>query len=133
ALGLAVLASLAAARSDSLQAAGSASLAALNGGYRFAFGMGAAFAGAAALIGAIFLRAAPPAEVQPKEASDASGRGPHPPPPARRNPVPPAAALRIRCPMRRHGSAGIARSTRSPPSSTSLRAPHSRRSLPWSR
>ncbi|MBZ5790145.1 DHA2 family efflux MFS transporter permease subunit [Burkholderia contaminans] len=51
ALGLAVLASLAAARTDALAAANAAPLDALNGGYHAAFAFGAAFAAAAALIG----------------------------------------------------------------------------------
>ncbi|MCA8272013.1 DHA2 family efflux MFS transporter permease subunit [Burkholderia sp. AU30280] len=51
ALGLAVLASLAAARTDALAAASAAPLDALNGGYHAAFAFGAAFAAAAALIG----------------------------------------------------------------------------------
>jgi EmrB/QacA subfamily drug resistance transporter len=57
ALGLAVLASLAAARTESLLAAGAASLVALNGGYHAAFAVGAVFAAAAALLGAVLLRA----------------------------------------------------------------------------
>jgi EmrB/QacA subfamily drug resistance transporter len=57
ALGLAVLASLAAARTDSLLASGAASPAALNGGYHVAFMMGAVFAAAAAVLGAVLLRA----------------------------------------------------------------------------
>ncbi len=56
ALGLAVLASLAAARTESLMAAGSASLAALSGGYRVAFLVGALFAAAAAMLGTLLLR-----------------------------------------------------------------------------
>ncbi|PXX39357.1 MULTISPECIES: DHA2 family efflux MFS transporter permease subunit [Burkholderia] len=51
ALGLAVLASLAAAHTDALAAAQAAPLDALNGGYHAAFAFGAAFAAAAALIG----------------------------------------------------------------------------------
>ncbi|MBI2772245.1 MAG: DHA2 family efflux MFS transporter permease subunit [Burkholderiales bacterium] len=54
ALGLAVLASLAAARTGQLSAAGSA--AALNGGYQLAFAAGALFAGAAAVLGGMLLR-----------------------------------------------------------------------------
>ncbi|HLX79055.1 MAG TPA: DHA2 family efflux MFS transporter permease subunit [Burkholderiales bacterium] len=53
ALGLAVLASLAAARSEALLAAGSAIPAALTGGYHAAFGVGALFAAAASLIAAL--------------------------------------------------------------------------------
>ncbi len=56
ALGLAVLASLAAARTDSLHAAGADALQALNGGYHAAFTVGAIFAAAAALIGAAGIR-----------------------------------------------------------------------------
>ncbi len=55
ALGLAVLASLAAARTDSLLAAGEDELAALAGGYHIAFAVGAVFAIAAAAIGAVLL------------------------------------------------------------------------------
>jgi len=50
ALGLAVLASLAASRSDTLEAAGDSALAALNGGYHAAFLVGALFAASAAAI-----------------------------------------------------------------------------------
>jgi len=56
ALGLAVLASLAAARTESLLAAGAVSAAALNGGYHAAFAVGAVFAAAAALLCAVLLR-----------------------------------------------------------------------------
>lgn len=51
ALGLAVLASLAAARTAALQAAGTAVPAALNGGYQWAFVVGAVFAALAAVLG----------------------------------------------------------------------------------
>jgi sugar phosphate permease len=60
ALGLAVLASLAAARTDSLVASGDGALVALNGGYQAAFLVGALFAVAAAVLGAVFLRAGVP-------------------------------------------------------------------------
>ena len=56
ALGLAVLASLAASRTSSLRSAGDGPLAALVGGYHLAFVVGALFAGAAALAGAVLLR-----------------------------------------------------------------------------
>ncbi|HEV8687575.1 MAG TPA: DHA2 family efflux MFS transporter permease subunit [Gaiellaceae bacterium] len=56
ALGLAILASLAASRTDGLRAAGDTSLLALNGGYQAAFFVGALSAGAAAVIGAALLR-----------------------------------------------------------------------------
>ncbi|HEY4299304.1 MAG TPA: MFS transporter, partial [Candidatus Didemnitutus sp.] len=57
ALGLAVLASLAAARTASLGAAGAASAAALSGGYHVAFALGASFAAIAALLSAVLLDA----------------------------------------------------------------------------
>ncbi len=56
ALGLAILASLAASRTDTLLASGDGSLAALTGGYHLAFLVGAAFAVAAAVVGALLLR-----------------------------------------------------------------------------
>jgi EmrB/QacA subfamily drug resistance transporter len=72
ALGLAVLASLAASRTDAL--GGPRNLDALVGGYHLAFVVGAVFAFAAAVIGATFLRPAPmnapeqaPAEQAPVE------------------------------------------------------------------
>src|SRR6266540_5541148 len=55
--GLAVLASLAAARTDRLLALGADSLAALNGGYHIAFAIGAVFAAVASLLSAVLLRA----------------------------------------------------------------------------
>ena len=58
ALGLAVLASLAASRSDSLLASGDNALVALNGGYHVAFLVAAVFAVAAAVVSAVFLRTA---------------------------------------------------------------------------
>jgi EmrB/QacA subfamily drug resistance transporter len=56
ALGLAVLASLAASRTDTLTAAGHGHLSALTGGYHVAFVVGAIFAAAAATIGVTLLR-----------------------------------------------------------------------------
>ena len=56
ALGLAILVSLAASRTDSLRASGDGPLAALNGGYHLAFLVGALFAAAAAVVGAVLLR-----------------------------------------------------------------------------
>ncbi|MEX0851332.1 MAG: DHA2 family efflux MFS transporter permease subunit [Gaiellaceae bacterium] len=56
ALGLAVLASLAASRTDSLLASGDGQLVALAGGYHLAFAVGAVFAGAAAAIGVALMR-----------------------------------------------------------------------------
>ncbi|MCC6223565.1 MAG: MFS transporter [Thermoleophilia bacterium] len=61
ALGLAVLASLAASRTDSLRVAGDGALAALTGGYHLSFLVGAVFAIAAAVVGTALLRAAVPA------------------------------------------------------------------------
>jgi EmrB/QacA subfamily drug resistance transporter len=69
ALGLAVLASLAASRTDSLLDAGDEQLAALAGGYHAAFLVGALFAAGAAVVGAALLRpgtAAAHAEPQPE-------------------------------------------------------------------
>jgi len=56
ALGLAILASLAASRSDSLLTSGASHLTALNGGYQAAFLVGALFAASAAVLGAALLR-----------------------------------------------------------------------------
>src|SRR4051794_24389492 len=56
ALGLAVLASIAASRSHSLRVGGSAELSALTGGYHLAFLVGAAFAATAAVLGGTLLR-----------------------------------------------------------------------------
>jgi hypothetical protein len=71
ALGLAILASLAASRTDSLLGSGDGPLAALNGGYHIAFLVGALFAVAAAVLGSVLLRATaatvPGADYDPKE------------------------------------------------------------------
>ena len=56
ALGLAVLASLAASRTETLTAAGDGRLAALTGGYHAAFLVGALFAATAAVLGGVLLR-----------------------------------------------------------------------------
>lgn len=56
ALGLAILASLAAASTESLLVAGNSHVAALNGGYHMAFLVGALFAGLASALGALLLR-----------------------------------------------------------------------------
>jgi EmrB/QacA subfamily drug resistance transporter len=62
ALGLAVIASLAASRTDTLLASGDAPLAALTGGYHLGFLVGAVLTAAAAVLAAVVLRpAAPPA------------------------------------------------------------------------
>ncbi len=74
ALGLAVLASLAASRTSSLSASGESNLDALVGGYHVAFLVGAIFAIAAAVIGLTLLRvgqqAAAPAEEAPQRARE---------------------------------------------------------------
>ncbi len=69
ALGLAVLASLAASRTETLEAAGSDPVAALNGGYHVALLGGALFAVVAAVVAAVFLRAGEAAQT----ADDAHG------------------------------------------------------------
>jgi hypothetical protein len=75
ALGLAVLASLAASRSDTLLAAGESEAAALTGGYHVAFFVGALFAITAAAIGGLLLRQgayAAQAEHEPQPAVEAA-------------------------------------------------------------
>ena len=69
ALGLAVLASVAVARTESLLGAGTASPAALTGGYQLAFATGAVFAASAALLGAVLLRTKLQAGVRAGEAA----------------------------------------------------------------
>jgi MFS family permease len=73
ALGLAVLASLAASRTDSLSASGDSRLVALTGGYHLAFLVGALFASAAAVLGATLLRAG---EREPAHGHEAAIGGP---------------------------------------------------------
>lgn len=76
ALGLAVLASAAAARTGHLTGTGAQPLAALNGGYQLAFLLGAVFAALAAVLGALLMRtgaAAAPAAAA--DQSTASGQG----------------------------------------------------------
>ncbi len=70
ALGLAVLATLAARHTERLRAAGESSLVALNGGYHLAFLVGAAFTLVAAVIGATVLRAEMQAPAEGDEAMD---------------------------------------------------------------
>ena len=67
ALGLAVLASLAASRTNSLRADGESALVALNGGYHLAFAIGALFALGAGVVAAVFLREAKPAHEAARE------------------------------------------------------------------
>jgi predicted MFS family arabinose efflux permease len=71
ALGLAVLASLAASRTDTLAASGDSPLVALTGGYHAAFLAGAAFAFAAAVIGGALLRAGIPGAAHEEEGATA--------------------------------------------------------------
>jgi len=68
ALGLAILASLAASRTDTLLGSGDDQLTALVGGYHLAFLVGALFAVGGAVIGAVFLRAGVPAAHGAEEA-----------------------------------------------------------------
>jgi EmrB/QacA subfamily drug resistance transporter len=67
ALGLAVLASLAASRTDTLLASGDSQLVALNGGYQAAFLAGAVFAVVGAVLGALFLPSEAPAAMHGAE------------------------------------------------------------------
>jgi len=62
ALGLAVLASIAASRTNTLAAAGHSQLSALTGGYHLAFVIGAVFSLSAAVIGGTLLRVGAPAQ-----------------------------------------------------------------------
>jgi EmrB/QacA subfamily drug resistance transporter len=71
ALGLAVLASVAASRADTLLALGDSQAAALTGGYHLAFAGGALFAAAAAIIAAALLRAAAAPATHPEAEDDA--------------------------------------------------------------
>jgi EmrB/QacA subfamily drug resistance transporter len=73
ALGLAVLASLAASRTNTLKANGEDALTALNGGYHVAFALGAAFALAAGVVAGVLLRESKPAEVHSGEPALAEG------------------------------------------------------------
>jgi MFS family permease len=76
ALGLAVLASIAASRTDTLLADGESTAAALTGGYHVAFFVGALFAGAAAALGGLLLRQGASAGghegVEPEPAAEAA-------------------------------------------------------------
>jgi EmrB/QacA subfamily drug resistance transporter len=72
ALGLAVLASLAASRTNSLTSSGHSHLTALVGGYHLAFLVGAAFAVAAAVLGGALLHEARHAEQQGREEAAAA-------------------------------------------------------------
>jgi EmrB/QacA subfamily drug resistance transporter len=73
ALGLAVLASLAAVRTDRLEAAGEATVAATNGGYHLAFLVGAVFlVGAAALAGVLLKAKVPSPHAEGEPAPEAA-------------------------------------------------------------
>ncbi|HWI78291.1 MAG TPA: DHA2 family efflux MFS transporter permease subunit [Ramlibacter sp.] len=72
ALGLAVLASLAVARTAGVQAAGGEAIAALNSGYQLAFAIGAAFAAFAGALGFLVMRE--PAAAAPRGATAAPHR-----------------------------------------------------------
>jgi EmrB/QacA subfamily drug resistance transporter len=79
-LGLAILASVAAARTGAAQATGAATAVALNEGYQLAFMWGAAFAAIAAVLGGGLLRISqasrePDADVQDVPPVDAQGQG----------------------------------------------------------
>jgi MFS family permease len=74
ALGLAVLASVAASRTDSLKGSGEGALHALTGGYHTAFLIGAAFALSAAALGSALLRAGRPV-AEPEQELDAVEAG----------------------------------------------------------
>ena len=71
ALGLAVLASAAASRTDSLLGSGHSALSALNGGYHLAFMLGAAFAVAAMVLAAVLIHAEAPAPLHVAPAVEA--------------------------------------------------------------
>ncbi len=73
ALGLAVLASAAAARTASMDAAGAQLPLALTGGYNLAFLVGAVFAAVAGLIGGLLLRSTVPGPAQSDEEAAAHG------------------------------------------------------------
>jgi hypothetical protein len=71
ALGLAVLASLAASRTDTLLDSGDGQLVALTGGYHAAFLVGALFAAGAAVLAAVLLRTPAPTEAHAHEPAPA--------------------------------------------------------------
>ena len=73
ALGLAVLASAAVARTASMEAAGAKLALALTGGYNLAFLIGAVFAAVAGLLGAVLLRTASPGSTQNNEDNNSKG------------------------------------------------------------
>ena len=78
AVGLAVLATLASERSDSLLAAGDSSAAALTGGYQLAFVIGSGLAVAAIVVALTVLRPGPPLELAEEPVSEAELEGVEP-------------------------------------------------------
>ena len=72
ALGLAVLASLASARTHQLLGAGATQAVALNGGYHVAFLVGAVFAATAAVLGAVLLHGPAPVRLAPADERSAA-------------------------------------------------------------
>ena len=75
ALGLAVLASVAASRTDSLRAGGESTAAALTGGYHAAFAVGALFALASAVIATVRLRVVAQPQPEPHPALEPAADG----------------------------------------------------------
>jgi EmrB/QacA subfamily drug resistance transporter len=75
ALGLAILASLAASRTDSLSSSGSSHLDALTGGYHASFVAGAIFAATGAALGGALLRPATSGSPMPAEEAPPAGAG----------------------------------------------------------
>jgi len=73
ALGLAVLATLATSRTDTLRADGDGVASALTGGYHLAFGVGAVLVGAAIVLAAIVLKPLPAAQPQMEPAYSEAG------------------------------------------------------------
>ena len=73
ALGLAVLATLATSRTDTLRADGDGVASALTGGYHLAFGVGAVLVGAAIVLAAIVLKPVPAAQPQMEPAYSEAG------------------------------------------------------------
>jgi EmrB/QacA subfamily drug resistance transporter len=71
ALGLAILASLSASRTDSLEASGESTLAALNGGYHLAFISGAVFVVVSAVVAGALLRREPDVQQSEETGPDA--------------------------------------------------------------
>jgi len=76
ALGLAVLATLSATRSEELAAGGDSAAAALTGGYHVAFWIGAALIAAAIVVALVVLRPAPRAAPQPRPEHEPAGGSP---------------------------------------------------------